>query len=292
MRTFIFAIAASLLSVANGFGQAMSLSQTLDKASMAFEDSAKLEITLTWPGSQLAYYFDKPVQPQLDRLKIQGYATSISSAATAQGEVTTKRFQFTLVPTSAGQGRIDPFTISYVHIPDSLPGGLTTSALTIQISDPIPRKQPANVENWRLKWSYILAICVTLLGVLALIIVKSRNKRPYQPVKSPVDAFLDRLGQAKTEANGDLRRFQAGLYKILLVFLGEQYGLNIAGLSTAEVIEQMESTNLSAGLKEKISGWLMRAEREKFAPLPPTPGETIRLEQEIREQFELLKAMK
>jgi hypothetical protein len=47
----------------------------------------------------------------------------------------------------------------------------------------------------------------------------------------------------------------------------------------------LERTSLTVSQRETIGGWLKRAEREKYIPLQAGPGETIRLESEIRDFF-------
>jgi hypothetical protein len=50
-------------------------------------------------------------------------------------------------------------------------------------------------------------------------------------------------------------------------------------------VGQLEKTSLTVSQRETICGWLKRAEREKYIPLQAGPGETIRLESEIRDFF-------
>ena len=76
------------------------------------------------------------------------------------------------------------------------------------------------------------------------------------------------------------------MYKLLMTFLANEFGLQIAGMTTQEVLELLEQTTLLPQHRDKFAAWLWRAEREKFSPLGVAPGETIRLEAEIREFFE------
>jgi hypothetical protein len=76
------------------------------------------------------------------------------------------------------------------------------------------------------------------------------------------------------------------LYKLLMMFLANEYRLHLAGLTTQQVLDLLDQTSLLPGQRDKIAGWLWRAEREKFSPLAVAPGEAIRLEAEIRDFFE------
>jgi hypothetical protein len=267
--------------------QAIDLSQSLDKASIAYEEQAFLTITIRWSGNQSAYLFDRPVQPTLDKLRVQKFATSVASQATDVGEVTTKTFTFALAPTGSGTARIEPMAIHYVSWPDSLPGDLMTSEMTLSVA---PAKPVAKSTSWLgelplVAWIAIVIIAVGSLGIGTFLFLKKRMK-PVVEVKSPSTALLESLTALKADAGSDLKRFQTGVYKLLVAFVHDQFKIDISGRSAEEIAQAMEAVNLPETSKEKLSGWLLRADREKFSPLPPAPGETIRLEAELRQFFE------
>ncbi|MCM2271387.1 MAG: BatD family protein [candidate division Zixibacteria bacterium] len=268
---------------------AIDLSQSLDKASIAYEEEAVLTITVRWSGSQSAYLFDRPVQPELEKLKVQKFSTSVSSQATDIGEVTTKTFSFTLIPVGSGTGRIQPMTIHYVSWPDSLPGDLATTEMSVNIAAARPVQKSSGISS-RLKpaiWIPLAALLAGGAGVGTMLYLKRRRK-PVVEVKSPGKIFLEGLSALATDAGSDLKRFQTGLYKLLVSFIHDQYGLEVAGKSADEIAQAVVGTSLSESQKAKLSGWLIRADREKFSPLPPAPGETIRLETELRQFFEAM----
>jgi len=60
-----------------------------------------------------------------------------------------------------------------------------------------------------------------------------------------------------------------------------KYSIETSG-QTAEVVSgQVEKLEISLNEKEKISVWLIRAEKEKYAPFGGEPGDIIRLISEI-----------
>jgi hypothetical protein len=265
--------------------QAISLSQSLDKTEIAYDDHATLEIVVTWPGAQTSYIFDKPLQPQMENLKVQQYSSTTGSITTGGGEVTTKRFSFTLVPVGSGTGRIAPVTVSYFSWPDSIPGQLVTEEMTLRIAPPVAKKSPGGLSKMPLGiWIAGGAGWLLILGVIGLVIVKRR--RPKQVVKTPRDLFLERLTLLKQASGSDLKRFQTGLYRDLTWYLSTAYGMDPVGLSLDEILTSVDGSKIPEIEKDKICGWLARADREKFSPLPPSPGETMRLEHEVREFFE------
>jgi len=277
---------AGLLAIGTAaFADQITVSQSLDKFDMPYESQAHFEITLTWTGPQSAYLFDKPLQPQLEKLKVQQFASTVSSSGTSGAEVTTKKFDFTLAPTGSGLGRIEPVTISYVTWPDSVPGTLVTESMTIKIATPKPSRTAGGKAKY--PWYLWLPAAVVAIGAVSgFIYWRVKGRQPQDPVKSVPEQFLDRLASVKTESNGDLKRFQTGLYKQLIWYVNTRYGLAIGTQPTEEIIHEVDRCGMPELEKSTIGAWLIRADREKFSPATPMPGETIRLETEVREFFE------
>lgn len=267
------------------FAAGISLSQTLSSSEIAFEDSVLFEIELAWDGSQAAYLFPNPLRPIIDRMTVRGFSSSVTSAGRDESEQTIKTYRYVLLPKSSGVGRIAPITISYITWPDSLPGELTTSEMTVTIAEPLPPKEPSDYTliGW-LGGAVLLAAA----GLVIVIIRRSRNRKPSEPVRTVVEQFLDELGQLKQAAGADHKRFQTGLHKILAEFFSRQYSLSPEGIAEEELKEQLLAAGLTDQAGSKIATWFAQAARDKYSPVSAGPGETIRLEAEIRQLFEKL----
>lgn len=264
----------------------IEVSQSLDRTEVPYESTAVLEVSLTWQGGAGEYLFDRPPQLSLERLKVAQISSTVSASGSPGAEVTTKKVRFTLKPTSSGLGKIDPATFGYLHLADSVTGSVSTQALSLSIAEPLRvAKRKAAVAQTRTKLIISAASILAMVAIIYLF-VRARNRRPRPVVKTPAEQFLEELSALRQSTGGDLKRFQTGLYKLLVAFLARHYQLNLAGLSTQETLDMCEHTPMTVFQKEKIAGWLWRAEREKFSPLAVAPGETIRLEAEIREFFE------
>jgi len=263
----------------------IAISQSLDRFHIPFEDSLHFDVVLQWQGPQSSYLFTSPLSPSFDRLKVRGFTSSISSTGSGDDEVTTKRFRYTLVPTSAGAATIDPITVSYISWPDSVPGQLVTEAMTIQIAEPLPPVEEDGAATW-----WIVIVCsVAVLGLVAFVLARwSAARQPKEIEKTPVEQFLNRLTALKREAGGDLKKFQVGLYENMVAFLKARYDIESDRLGDNELAGALEATDLNDDQKEQISRWLVQARRDKFRPVVGAPGETIRLETEIRQFFEKL----
>ncbi|UCC44058.1 MAG: hypothetical protein JSU65_13255 [Candidatus Zixiibacteriota bacterium] len=276
-KYIIFILMLGPVALAEG----ISVSQTIDKSEVAFEDVVHLDITLTWPGSQTAYLFERPVDPILERLKVGSRSSTVSTSGTGPDLITTKKLSFTLVPVQAGTAHIRPVVVEYLIWPDSIPGELTTEAMAITIAEPV--RQPEGDET--ISTGLVMVLVAGFLFIVIVIVVAAIRKRsPAEPVLTPAQVFLDGLAGVKNES--DLKKFQTGLHKLLIEFVGAEYDIDVTGKSPGEIAAALEGSSASPAVREKITAWITRAEREKYTPATAAPGETIRLEAEIRQFFE------
>jgi hypothetical protein len=117
----------------------------------------------------------------------------------------------------------------------------------------------------------------------------SKAKKSKKPTLTPVDEALQVLSALKTETGSDMKRFQTGVYNLLSKFLESKYNVEIDGLSDEKLEGQLSKSQLSKEDREAVKKWLIQAEKDKFRPMESSPGETVRLETELRRFFEKLK---
>lgn len=265
---------------------AISISQSLDKSNIAYEDSAIFEITLSWEGASRDYRFDKPLVPYIDRLKVRGFSSSISSSGSSNeaGEITIKKFRYVLIPTSSGIGKIDAVEIEYLKMPDSVSNLLITEPMTIMIAEKIPVE--IKKSNTRL---YLIIIGLMLTAALVFFYLRNKKSGEKTVKLSPKEAFLESLRELKERAGSDMKIFQSGLFELLGRFMRLSYELEIKDISENEIESRIKETGLNAEEQSKISNWILNALKDKFRPIASSPGETIRLESEVRAFFENMK---
>ena len=58
--------------------------------------------------------------------------------------------------------------------------------------------------------------------------------------------------------------------------------LDFSGKTTTDILELWQDRDLPLELKEKMSQWLMLADKEKYAPAKGEPGDILRLTTEIK----------
>jgi hypothetical protein len=286
LHIFFWLLMSLLLLAQILSAQGITVNQSIDRTTIPFEETVTVDITLTWQGTQFAYRFDKPLNPQLDRLKIKEYSSTVSSSGSGDTETTTKKFRLTLAPTSAGKAEIMPITIPYLKWPDSIPGEVVTEGMSVSIADPKPTAQK---EEMRLvDWVKLIAVIIAPLALITAFYLR-RKRQKNQIVKvTPKEKFLADLSVLKTDAGSDLKKFQTGLYKILSDYLSDRYYLTADRLMNEDISTLLAQTDLYESQRKQLGEWFERARADRFRPVDAQPGETIRLESEIRQFFEQL----
>ncbi len=260
----------------------ISISQSVDKTEIAFTDTVTFEVLLNWDGPQFKYRFDRPLDPQFISLKVVGFTSAISSEGVGEDEVTTKRFSYRLIPTLSGTGRVDPIEIGYVTYPDSLPGELLTEEMRLIIAKPIAK----NEEESSSIWLYIVG-CIILLGIgVTGFVIYKRSQNDHVTMLSPKEKFLDELASIKRESGSDMKKFQYQLHTALTEFVKMHCSVDPVGMDIETLKTALNKAKLTDEASNKISSWLIQAERDKYQPIQTAPGDTIRLESEIRTLFE------
>lgn len=268
----LFAIAATFAS-----GGEISLSSGVDKTDIPFEDSVNLAIMVKWRGDIQQYSFELLPLPETRNLKVIGTSSSISSATEQGQEYTTRAFKYVLRPTGSGVGVVEPIVLKYVAWPDSIPGELSTQRFEVLIAAPLPMPEKSNLPR------AVLIIAVTaVLGAAIVIFILIRRRTPVlPPQKLAEEQFLEGLELTKKESQSDRKVFFTRLYKLLVNYIEAKYGIEASGKTNQMVLAALETSQFPVEQKEKFSGWLALADKEKFAPSAGTPGDIIRLYTEI-----------
>ncbi len=278
----MIATLALIFLFAQGISAEISVSQSLTESEIAFEDTVQFEIIVEWQGSQMSYLFNKPLTPFIDRLKIGKFSSSVSSQMRDGVEYTLKRYNYSLIPTSAGLGLIDSIYINYLKRTDSLPGVVVTEPMKVLIANPVAKiKEDEEIHEWLL---FGVALIV-IFGIIFLFRWKT-NSQSVEIQLSPQEQFLSELEQVKREASSDMKTFQTQFYATLSKFLVTAYNVNVSLVNIDNLIDELSKAGMSIAEAEQIMKWLKQAEVDKYAPIDHAPGAVVRLESEIRTFFE------
>ena len=285
MTRHIFQIVIALLAILIISGTAtaeIKVSQSLSQSKIAFEDSVKFEILIEWEGSQTAYLFQKPLSPFIDRMKIGQFSSSVSSQMRDGAEITYKKYNYTLIPTSAGLGLIDSIMIDYLKRYDSLPGLLVTEPMEVLIANPVAKvKEDGGFDIWMI-FVFLLVVVAAVFSYVKL----QKKKKSEQKQISPKEQFLCDLTDMKNSSASDMKKFQTDLFTALSNFLVTEYSLDVSKINTDALIDELTKVGLSVANAEQISNWMKQAGLDKCAPITQSPGAVVRLESEIRTFFE------
>jgi len=286
-QSLMIGLTASSLWLTPSVGEAsISVAQSIDRTEMAFDDTAAFRITVTWDGPAYAYRFEKAFRLNSDKLKVARYSSSVRSAGSGPTEITTKVFEYQLAPVLSGIATIQPLVLEYVSWPDSLVGELTTDPVSLAIAEPVPAELR---EKGGLSGGWLALIAVGVIGAALGAFAFFKPKPKIEKVKSPAEALLEQLDAVRKDAGLDLKRFQTGVYRGLIVYIQTRYGLDLTGQSADATARELAAVESDQSVREALGGWLIRAEKEKFSPLTPAPGEVSRLEAEIKGFFDKLK---
>lgn len=264
----------------------ISVSQSIDRTEMAYEDTAAFRVVVTWDGPAHAYRFEKPFRVQSDKLKVARYTSSVRSNGVGPSEITTKVFEYQLAPFLSGVATVQPMVIEYVTWPDSTVGQLVTDAVTLTVAEPVPADERRG-GGFSGGLIAIIIVVVVGLGVGGYSLFKQKPQK--EVIKNPAEVFLDQLAAMRKDSGMDLKKFQTGLYRILEVYIHSRYGLDITGKPASAIADELDNVEPDQTVRAALAGWMARAEREKFSPVEIAPGEVPRLESEVRAFFEKLK---
>ncbi|MCH6575637.1 MAG: hypothetical protein IH795_10630, partial [Bacteroidetes bacterium] len=163
------------------------------------------------------------------------FSSSINSTGTGDSEKTIKKFSYTLLPTSSGSAKIDPIVISFISLPDSSRGQLQTEPVIINVADPIIVEESESFALWFLAMGGFL-----LIGGVAAAFFLIKGGGIEEEVFTPVQIALQELTKVKEDSGTDFKKFQAGVYRLLTKFSKENYQIETAGKSEAEIRAQYE----------------------------------------------------
>ncbi len=268
----------------------ISFSANLSKSDIKFEETTDLDITVKWWGDKSRYIFEAFPLPETQNLMVKGTSTAISSGTENGKQYISRTYKYTLQPTDAGVGAIEPITLKYIEMPDSIPGELTTQRFQVLIAAPkiVPQKDESDTSL-----IFILG-GIILLGVVVVIVIfiRAGNKKPKEIKKTPEETFLEELAEIKKETGTERKLLYSRLYKLLVGYIAEKYGIGTTGRTTRDIADDLEKSDMEPERKEKLGTWLILADKEKYAPHAGKPGDTIRLTTEMEKYFQDLNKSK
>jgi hypothetical protein len=263
----------------------ISISAEISNTSIAFDQKDTLKVSLTWEGEPFTYQIDDFPMPVLEKLQILGSSTAVSSHpdSTAEGgSVTTRTYRYILEPSDYGTGVIEPMNLTASYQLSGETHQLLTGRLAVVIA------RPALDETDDKGGSAMLLILIALLvvfggGVVVYLVIRRRQKGTPKIVVN--GHYVEALQAIRKEAVADRKLFYSRLYRLLLNFLERERGLDVAGKTGEEIILAVGALN-DEGERDRIIQWLKQAQKIKYQPESPSPGDVENSFNEICSFFE------
>ncbi len=263
----------------------ISISTEISKAAIPYEGKDTLTVSLTWAGEPFLYQIDDFPMPSLEKLQILGSSTSVSSAGDStveSGTTTTRTYRYILQPTDYGTGVIEPLDITAKNRVSNESHELKTGRLTIEIAKPVP-VEPQGSGGLGI---IILAIALVMIfGAGAAIFVRVRRKQR-ESLNVVVDGhYCEALEAIKKEAVADRKLFYSRVYRLLLNFLEKERSLDVSGKTGEEIVATVQGIEDETE-RRHITQWLRQAQKIKYQPESPSPGDVENSYDEIHKFFE------
>ena len=225
--------------------------------------------------------FTSPPDLKTDRFRIGKVSSKVSPGTRDGKTIATRLFRYTLIPTGSGEGVIHPTDLSYIIVPDSIPGALQTPRLTVRIAQPISvdAESPTNI------WIWIMGAILALGGVGAILWFRLREQTDPDENLGKSERMQALLGDLKAQVSRNRSDFYTRLYDLIWEAINSRFQLSATRGDTDACVRAIYESNLSDSQKTRLSEWITRAAQEKFSPAQGTPGETLRLYNEVEVFF-------
>lgn len=274
-----------LSSVAAEAGE-ISISAEVALARIPFDGRDTLTVRLVWEGESSAYQIDDFPMPVLEKLKILGSSTSVSSAkdsTVAGGERTTRTYSYILEPTDFGTGIVRPMALIAKNRSTRAEHSLHTGRLTIEIAKPVATSEKSGNSFGFL---VMLGGIIVVLSVTGFVLFR-RKKSPGEAVDERRDGnrYYDRLLEIKKETVADGKRFYSRVYRLLLQYLEKECRLEISG-KTGEQVLEIVGGKVAEEDRVHLMHFLNEALEVKYRPQEPTPGDIADTYNALRSFFE------
>ncbi len=271
LPNLILILMTFLLAARAGAGN-ISIAAEVSRTAIPFEARDTLTVTLTWDGDPFQYQISDFPLPELDKLKILGSSSSVSSradAARGSQEVTLRIYRYILEPTDFGTGVIREMDLTATNRTTNQQQQLQTGRLTVEIAKPMPRPEKNGLSHWAV--AAIVALGVVISGAAAVIVRRRRAQRKVQP-QAADQGYLESLKEIKKETVADGKLFYSRLYRLLLSYIEKERKLALSGMTGEEVLGAVAMIDDDQE-RAALGGWLEKALKVKFRPDAPPPAD-------------------
>jgi hypothetical protein len=134
------------------------------------------------------------------------------------------------------------------------------------------------------------ALALVLFAVLGALVWRRRQTRKAkidpETLKAPHERALLELGRLEKKPlleEGLKKDYYGGLTQVLKTYLGRQFGFAAADLTTAEILQEVKGGPMDEIARRELKEFLDDADLVKFAGFSPSPEQTERSTERVRE---------
>lgn len=228
----------------------------ISSSTVTLSDTLTFSIKLVWEGEPNRFLIEELQPPGLENLRIVGTKTELNSFEKEGVIYTAKVYSLALAGDSAGPGRIEPLTVNYYDTRTDQALSFTSQPYQVEI-------RPA-VRSGSSRFGWFLIAVAILLGFGYVL-------RGYHKIKKPVlksdltrtleEQAREKIIRLKAE---DAESFLIQTRKIVIEYLEQRLKQNLAGKTTAEIVESLNS--ISPEKEELVKEILEESDRAKFIP--------------------------
>lgn len=300
----LFSVCIFLYFAHPGFGEGtISVDSKVDKSTIRIGDLVTYSVIVTHsPELQV----ERPdLGANLGAFEIRDY--QVHEPREQDGEII-ERVDYTISTFDVGEFEIPPLTFYYTVGDDSTRHELKTQRLQIVVESLKPSeagdirdiKRPWSLpRDYRtlILWGSIILAVLILLGISLYIWYRKRTGRGVLPqkVEPPRPAHeialeqLRELQQSSLLQEGKVKQFYIELSDIIRHYIEGRYFIVALELTTAELIADLQETNVEPEHVQLIHAFLQRCDLVKFAKYMPTETE---IAQDVESAFRIVDETK
>jgi len=242
----------------------LSWNAEIDKTTLPQNDTLTFTATIEIIGNPMEYKFDEMVQPKISNLDLAASSSSNKTIVENGENHFYKVFTYKYIPKTPGMAYINPARLNIHHLPSNSHRELTTSRLSVEVSDPVLPKDYTGLF-------ITLAVILVVISIALVIFwfVKKRSQKVDEEIveEIPLETQMkERILELKEYiVRNDYDSFYDKLHMLINEYITKKFNIPAKGLSTAEVIAELEISGLGGRDLSEISNSLSICDKVRYA---------------------------
>ncbi|MFP4458198.1 MAG: BatD family protein [Candidatus Zixiibacteriota bacterium] len=242
----------------------LKFSSQIDKTTLPQNDTLTFKATIELKGNPLEYKFDEIDAPKVSNLSLIS-SSSRNKTEVIDGENNYYRiYTFEYIPKTMGMAYINPAILNLEHNPSGQAKKLRTSRLEVDVKEPVLPKDYSKITKITL---IVLGIIIIFIVIYFFIIKMKKQEVEIEDEAIPLETeYLSKLRETRGFLQrGDLQAFFSSTPQIMRAYLARKFGIQAKGMSTKELIAELESAGMAGRNLDELSKSFEICDRVRFA---------------------------